>query len=92
MLEAAGRASTSAAAGIIGKERHVTWHDLTAPAFTARWFTKENPKESALERYDFEFAFRLDVLAASRAGEGSSSLSSRRSAAAARGATSACRR
>ncbi|MGI8683763.1 MAG: ribonuclease H-like domain-containing protein [Acidimicrobiales bacterium] len=67
MLEACGHAADERWGGIIGKERRVAWIDLDAPRFRATW--KGHDTESALERYDFEFAFRLDVLAAALAGE-----------------------
>ena len=69
MLQAAGHASPRAFGGIIGKERHVTWHDLDAAQLEHRWWGKQRPRESALQRADAEFAFRLDVLAAALAGE-----------------------
>ncbi|MEO6120887.1 MAG: ribonuclease H-like domain-containing protein [Acidimicrobiales bacterium] len=62
MLEACGHAADERWAGIIGKERRVAWIDLDAPRFRATW--KGHDTESALQRYDFEFAFRLDVIAA----------------------------
>lgn len=66
MLEACGHAGDRPWGGIIGKERRVAWIDLAAPRFRPTW---GHDTESALERYDFEFAFRLDVLAAALAGE-----------------------
>ena len=67
MLETCGHAADHAWGGVIGKERRVAWIDLDAPRFRATW--KGQDTESALERYDFEFAFRLDVLAAALDGE-----------------------
>ncbi|MGH9153764.1 MAG: ribonuclease H-like domain-containing protein [Acidimicrobiales bacterium] len=67
MLQACGHASDEPWGGVVGKERGVTWIDLRAPRFRATW--KGHDTESALERYDFEFAFRLDVLAAALDGE-----------------------
>ena len=67
MLEACGHATAERWGGIIGKERRVAWVDLDVPRFRATW--KGHDTESALERYDFEFAFRLDVLAAALDGE-----------------------
>lgn len=67
MLEACGRAAEEPWGGIIGKERRVAWIDLGVPRFRATW--KGHDDESALERYDFEFGFRLDVLAAAIVGE-----------------------
>lgn len=67
MLEACGRAASEPWAGIIGSEGLVVWHLLTDPRFEPRWTGM--PRESALQRYDFEFSFRLDVIAAGAAGE-----------------------
>ena len=67
MLEACGHAAEEQWGGIIGKERRVAWVDLGVPRFRATW--KGHDTESALDRYDFEFAFRLDVLAAAMGGE-----------------------
>lgn len=67
MLQACGHGAEESWGGVIGKERRVAWVDLEAPRFRATW--KGHDTESALERYDFEFAFRLDVLAAALAGE-----------------------
>ena len=59
MLEAAGFAAPGArVAGIIGTERNVTWFDLDAPVWRSGGAIR-----SSLERYDFEFSFRLDVIA-----------------------------
>ena len=68
MLDACGHAGAGEPrGGIIGKERVIAWLDLDALRFRPTW--KGDDSESALERYDFEFAFRLDVLAAALAGE-----------------------
>lgn len=67
LLEACGRAAPQRWGGAIGKERRIAWVDLDVPRFRATW--KGHDTESALERYDFEFAFRLDVLAAAMDGE-----------------------
>jgi predicted RecB family nuclease len=59
MLEAAGLAPPGdRIAGIIGTERGVTWFDLDTPVWRSGGATR-----SSLERYDFEFSFRLDVIA-----------------------------
>lgn len=59
MLEAAGFAAPGERnAGIIGTERTVTWFDLDAPVWRSGGAIR-----SSLERYDFEFSFRLDVIA-----------------------------
>lgn len=64
MLEAAGWAATSGAGGIIGKERQVVWFDLNEPGMLQTWSRRNADRETALERYDFEFSYRLDVVAA----------------------------
>jgi len=63
-------------AGVIGSERVVAWVDLNEPAFptvtpqvsessgrrTMKFHKRQRSnKRSALDRYDFEFAFRLDL-------------------------------
>jgi predicted RecB family nuclease len=58
MLEAAGHASDPPLGGIVGKEKLVVWYDLNAPL----WLSG-GKRRTALERYDFEFDFRLDVAA-----------------------------
>lgn len=58
MLEAAGYASTPRLAGIVGKEKLIVWYDLDAPLWKSG-----GKRRTALERYDFEFDFRLDVVA-----------------------------
>lgn len=61
MLEACGREDAVPWGAIIGSERTVAWSRLDAPTwrswrnFSGWWTT--------LERYDHEFAFRLDVIA-----------------------------
>lgn len=58
MLEACGHAGSSPIGGIIGVEQRVVWIDLT----TAVW-RDGGAMRSTLERYDFEFDFRLDIIA-----------------------------
>lgn len=59
MLESAGFAPPGLRhAGIIGTERVVTWFDLDAAVWRSG-----GARRSSLERYDFEFSFRLDVIA-----------------------------
>jgi hypothetical protein len=64
MLEAAGQAPGSSLlgpiGGIIDKSHRVWWIDLTEPT-TERWWSEE--PVSLLEWYDWEFSFRLDVIA-----------------------------
>lgn len=67
MLEACGHAGAERWGAVIGKERRVAWVDLDVPRFRSTW--KGHDDESALERYDFEFAFRLDVIAAALDGK-----------------------
>ncbi|WP_421119861.1 TM0106 family RecB-like putative nuclease [Aquihabitans daechungensis] len=68
MLETLGHVSGTAAGGIIGKERVVAWHHLDEPSFQHTWKLGRDAKQSPLERYDHEFAFRIDVLKAAAAG------------------------
>lgn len=68
MLEAAGHAAPEALGGIIGKEQQVIWHDLALVNVQQLWDKRRSALESPLQRYDFEFSFRLDVLAAAGAG------------------------
>ena len=69
MLECTPHASASAMGAIIGTERQVVWQRLDTPSIQQQWDRSPSSNESALQRYDFEFAFRLDVLAAAAAGE-----------------------
>lgn len=69
LLEAAGRASADAVGGIIGVEREVVWHQLDQPVVRQLWDGSVAAKEAALQRYDFEFSYRLDVIASAAAGE-----------------------
>ncbi len=65
MLEAAGHDSKNAVGGILGKEGVIVWYDLNLPMWTtpAKSDGKLRKKRSSLERYDFEFGFRLDIAA-----------------------------
>jgi predicted RecB family nuclease len=59
MLEACGHAADGIrVGGIVGVERTITWFDLDQP----KWRSGGKPR-STFERYDFEFAFRLDIIA-----------------------------
>lgn len=68
MLEVIGHDSADSAGGIIGKERVVAWHRLDEPVLQHTWRLGQDEKQSPLERYDHEFAFRIDVLKAAAAG------------------------
>ena len=68
MLQATGHAAPDALGAIIGKELVVVWHDLALANVQQLWDKRRSALESPLQRYDFEFSFRLDVLAAAADG------------------------
>ncbi|CAN5604804.1 hypothetical protein BH10ACT1_BH10ACT1_19030 [soil metagenome] len=68
MLEAMGHDSVRPVGAIIGKEEVPVWVALDAPTVRQRWDKRRAADETALQRYDFEFSFRLDVLAAAAEG------------------------
>ncbi len=62
MLEACGHAAPDSMAAIIGSELLATWFDLSEPIWRTPSLSQVTKLRSTVDVYDFEFAFRLDII------------------------------
>jgi predicted RecB family nuclease len=70
MLEAMGMAAEDGRwGGIIGTERQVVWYDLDLAIWRTPSVSEGTKLRSTMERYDFEFDFRLDIIAVAQRAE-----------------------
>ncbi|MCB1251082.1 MAG: TM0106 family RecB-like putative nuclease [Acidimicrobiales bacterium] len=67
MLEACGQAASSNVGGVIGTDGIVVWYDLDAPLWTTPSTSEGTKVRSTMAVYDFEYGFRLDVVATAQA-------------------------